>query len=85
MRLSQSKTSKGADRNSDSCMENDSDDAECIYCGELWSECKDDMIQCTTCLKWAHTACADRDDDGFNCVILVIIERYQLPVYLVTF
>ena len=44
MPLSQSKKSKGADHNYDSCMENDSHDAECIYCGELWSECKDDMI-----------------------------------------
>ena len=61
MPLSQSKKSKGADYNSDGCMENDSDDAECIYCGELWSECKDDMIQCTTCLKWAHAACAGTD------------------------
>ena len=51
MRLSQSKKANGADHNSDSCMKNDSDDAECIYCGELWSECKDDIIQCTTFLK----------------------------------
>ena len=67
MSISQSKNSTGADHNSDSCMENDSDDAVCIYCGELWSECKDDIIQCTTCLKWAHTAYGDRDDDGFIC------------------
>ena len=67
MPLSQSKKSKGADHNSDICMENDSDDAECIYCGELRSECKGDMNQCTTCLKWAHAACAGRDDDGFIC------------------
>ena len=67
MPLSQSKKSKKADHNSDSCMENDSDDAECIYYGELWSECKDDIIQCTNCLKWAHAACAGRDDDGFIC------------------
>ena len=26
-----------------------------------------DIIQCTNCLKWAHAACADRDDDGFIC------------------
>ena len=65
MPISQSKKSKGADHNSDSCMENDSAGAECIYCGELWSECKDNIIQCTPCLKWAHAACAGRDDDGF--------------------
>ena len=67
MPLSQSKKTMGAGHNSDSCMENDSDDAECIYCGKLWSECKDDIIQCTTCLKWAHAACADRDENGFIC------------------
>ena len=32
--LSQSKKTKGAAHHSDSGMENDSDDAECIYCGE---------------------------------------------------
>ena len=67
MPLSVSKKSKGADHNSDSGKENYSDDAEFIYCGELWSESKDDMIQCTTCLKWAHAACAGRDDGGFIC------------------
>ena len=55
--------SQGKNHNSDSCMGNDSDDDECIYCGELWSECNDDVIKCTTCLKWADASCADKDDD----------------------
>ena len=58
------KKSTRADHNFDSsCMENGSDDAEGIYCGELLNECNDDTIQYTACLKWEHAVCAGRDDD----------------------
>ena len=37
----------------------DEEEAQCIYCGEMWSDTKQDaMIQCTGCLQWAHTNCA---------------------------
>ena len=71
--LSQHKKSKRADNDSGSSyMENDSDDAECIYRGELWSECKDDMIQCTACLKWTHAVCTGiKMTDSFGIKLVV--------------
>ena len=46
------------------------DETECLFCGELFSETRDeDWIQCTSCSKWAHDDCAgiDPDDDHFVC------------------
>lgn len=45
------------------------DDAECIYCGELWSKSNEAMIQCTSCEEWAHLACAGKEyhDVRFVC------------------
>ena len=48
----------------------DEDDAQCIYCAEMWSDTKQDaMIRCTGCLQWAHTKCAgvDENDEEFVC------------------
>ncbi|XP_041459064.1 uncharacterized protein LOC121410818 isoform X2 [Lytechinus variegatus] len=40
------------------------DDAECIYCSELWSAGKDGMIKCSLCFGWAHEACAGKEGDS---------------------
>lgn len=49
---------------------NNDEDAQCLYCGEMWSNTKQDsMIQCTRCQEWAHNKCAGigEDEDDFNC------------------
>ena len=38
--------------------DNTDDDAECLYCCELFSVTGGNWIQCTVCLRWAHVECA---------------------------
>ena len=46
----------------------DEEDAQCIFCGEMWSKTKQDgMIQRPVCQGWAHTKCAGVGDDDFVC------------------
>jgi hypothetical protein len=34
------------------------EDAECVFCGELYSETGGHWIRCISCQKWAHEDCA---------------------------
>ncbi|CAH0727622.1 unnamed protein product, partial [Brenthis ino] len=40
----------------------DAEDAECIYCGYLWSESTEGWIRCLKCSRWAHYSCAGEDE-----------------------
>lgn len=43
------------------------DDAQCIYCSELWSQSRTEWIQCQKCRKWAHINCAGNPKKRFLC------------------
>ena len=54
------------------------EDAPCLFCGEMWSDTKQDsMIRCTGCQQWAHTNCAD-DVDDYVCDLWVKGTRYPI-------
>ena len=44
-------------------------DEECFYCNEPSSQSIDGWIQCSSCLRWVHDACAgvEDEDDNFVC------------------
>lgn len=49
-------------KHSNSSSSEDSD-AECIYCGYLYSQSTEGWIQCWKCSKWAHCSCAGEEDE----------------------
>ncbi|KAI5708923.1 hypothetical protein M8J76_006379 [Diaphorina citri] len=52
----------------DSSSSADESDAECLYCGYLYSESNEGWIMCMVCSKWAHCKCAGEDDDDPEAV-----------------
>lgn len=45
------------------------DDAPCLYCGEMWSQSREQFIKCQGhCQQWAHISCAGVDDKDINFV-----------------
>jgi hypothetical protein len=50
--------------------EDSDNDAECLYCSELYSRdrCGKKWIKCTKCYKWCHEECSGTDDlETFVC------------------
>lgn len=45
------------------------EDAECLYCSELFSISGGDWIRCEGCQKWAHTECSNEVGGEFICEI----------------
>lgn len=45
--------------------ESDEEEAECLYCGDLYSISNEGWVACQKCFKWAHNSCAgiDNEDD----------------------
>lgn len=41
----------------------DESDAECLYCGRLYSQSTVGWIQCWKCKRWAHCTCAGEEDE----------------------
>ncbi|XP_031328854.1 PHD finger protein ALFIN-LIKE 6-like [Photinus pyralis] len=51
-------------------MDGDEEDAECVYCTNLFSQDirGEDWIKCSGCYRWAHEECAGVDKiEGFVC------------------
>jgi hypothetical protein len=50
---------------------NNDDEAECLYCGGLYSASKEGWVACQVCFQWAHNSCAgmdsDEDEDILTC------------------
>lgn len=58
-------------RNSSSDSENTcNSDAECLYCGDLYSLSSEGWIACSICLRWAHISCAGIDDEDDEEVLI---------------
>lgn len=57
--------------NDSSESEDDGNDADCLVCGEKYSDSAsgEGWIMCYKCHKWAHDACAgvEEEDDCFKC------------------
>ena len=47
----------------------DDSDTECLFCTGLFSEDHEgeDWIRCCSCLRWAHSLCADANTEKFIC------------------
>lgn len=46
------------------------DDAECLYCGHIYSESTDGWVQCQDCQSWAHCGCAGVDDNDDKVIFV---------------
>lgn len=49
--------------------ESEEEDAECLYCGNLYSESTEGWVTCRACQRWAHCSCAgeeDNDDESLH-------------------
>lgn len=57
------------DDSSDSEVSHDSD-AECLYCGDLYSISSEGWIACSMCLRWAHNSCAGVDDEDSEATLI---------------
>ena len=52
------------------CQDEDNSDAECVMCGELYSESRSGeiWIECEQCKNWCHEACTSGETSrGFVC------------------
>ncbi|KMQ81609.1 golgin imh1 [Lasius niger] len=51
--------------------DSDVSDADCLFCGDYFSKSRENegWIRCSSCLRWAHEACAgcDEEDNDFIC------------------
>ena len=57
--------------NKTQASEHDSDDDECIYCGESYSN--EGWIQCQECNKWAHNSCAGVDKNRMHLYVTCVL------------
>ncbi|KAJ8874447.1 hypothetical protein PR048_025296, partial [Dryococelus australis] len=46
------------------------EDAEYLYCGDLYSTSERGWVSCQSCLKWAHISCSGIGSDDDNEVLL---------------
>lgn len=51
-----------------SSSSSESSDAECLYCGYLYSHSTEGWIQCWICKRWAHCSCAGEEDEDDEAV-----------------
>ncbi|KAJ8938366.1 hypothetical protein NQ318_003830 [Aromia moschata] len=57
------------------CSSSDSDnshdsDANCFYCGDLYSVLSEGWIACSRCKQWAHNSCAGVDDEDDEAMLI---------------
>jgi hypothetical protein len=55
-------------RKRDSSSSSEASDAECLYCGYLYSQSSEGWIQCCVCQRWAHCSCAGEEDEDEEAV-----------------
>jgi hypothetical protein len=54
---------KEKEEDGDSNTEDEEEDANCLYCGYLYSQSDEGWVACIKCHKWAHCSCAGEEDD----------------------
>lgn len=71
-------------KTSDSSSSSDSSDAECLYCGYLYSQSNEGWIRCCKCQKWAHCSCAGEEDEDDEAIHLCdICKNYSILPHMV--
>lgn len=64
------KTKVARQDDSDDSETSNGSDAECLYCGDLYSTSSEGWIACATCLRWAHNSCAGLDDEDDEATLI---------------
>lgn len=67
------KKCKATSRQIENASSDDDEDAECLYCGYLWSQSNEGWIRCRKCSRWAHCSCAGEDDEDDEAMHLCVM------------
>uniref|UniRef100_A0A1B6L3T1 HTH CENPB-type domain-containing protein n=1 Tax=Graphocephala atropunctata TaxID=36148 RepID=A0A1B6L3T1_9HEMI len=70
VKVEKRKQTENKSTDSDSDSNEEEDDAECLYCNELYSSSNEGWIACQVCLKWAHNSCAGIDSEEDEDILI---------------
>lgn len=67
-KIKKSKVKKTKKAESDS--EDENSDADCLYCGDFYSNSTEGWISCSGCHKWAHNSCAGTEEEDDEAILI---------------